>query len=345
MKRGTLLFIFIGFFCGFCLAKITRLGLINPTPRNLEKILYLKDNNYIHLDSLEILGIYHENQSNLIESTYEFIRENKYSNISISTIKNTVTLDSLFFKNVYTNQFKELFSNTDGLIFLGGSDISPGLYGEKTFLTTELIPYERNWEISFLFHLTGGYQNKGIIPLLEQKPDYLILGICLGMQEINVAAGGTLYQDIPFQIYKKESYESVTEQDTEQQHKNYQNRINNSPNDNSTLHFHHIHITPGSIMDLGQIQNPLVTSVHHQSVKKLGENFEITATSMDGKVIEAISNSKYKNVYGVQFHPEFSILYEQKEFTNSKKEKVLLDNNNMLFHISFWKNFSNRLNK
>ena len=342
-REGILIFLFI-VLNGFCHAKTIRLGLINPTPSNLKQVLFLVNNDYIHLDSLEITGICHENQNRLIKSTNEFIEKHGYKNISVSTIKNTIPFDSFFVSNQWTNEFKELFLQTDGLIFFGGDDIMPQLYGEKTFLTTELIPSERNWEISFLFHLLGGYQKKDFIPFLEQKPDYLILGICLGMQEMNVATGGTLYQDIPFQIYKKKTYESVLEQDFEKQHKNYREKISNINDKGIFLHFHHIRINSNSILNFKRIQNPLVVSIHHQSVKKTGKNFQIIATSMDNKVVEAISHSKYKNVYGIQFHPEIEILYKQQAFVNSKNEKVIFDTDDQLFHKYFWRDLSDRLN-
>ena len=343
-RAGILLFLFIVFSTGFCHAKTIRLGLVNPSPRNLETVLFLANNGYISFDNLEITGIYHESQNNLIKSVTEFIKKSGHKNISVSIIKNIIPIDSLFVNNKCTNQFKELFLKTDGLIFLGGADIMPRIYGEKTFLTTELISSEKNWEISILFHLLGGSQNKDFIPFLEQRPDYLILGICLGMQEMNVATGGTLYQDIPFQIYKKETYESVLEQDIENQHKNYREKIDNLNDRGAFLHFHHIKINSNSVLDFKQEENPLVISVHHQSVKEPGKDFQIIATSMDEKVVEAISHSKYKNVYGVQFHPEYEILYKQHEFVNSKNEKVILDSNDRLFYNYFWRNLSDRLN-
>ena len=343
MKKGILIFLFIAFFSGFSQANLIRLGLINPTPENLEKIVFLIDNDYIELDNIELVGIFHESQNNSIKHTNEFIKKNGYTNVSVSTIKNSIPMDSLFVENKCTNEFNEIFQKTDGLIFLGGADISPELYGEKTFLTTELIPSERNWEISFLFHLLGGFQNKDFVPLLEQKPTYLILGICLGMQEMNVASGGSLYQDIPFQIYKKTTYESVLNQDSEKQHKNYRNKINNWTDNGSILHFHHIRIISNSILDYKQIQNPLVTSTHHQSVKKLGENFKISAVSMDKKVVEAMENSRYPNVYGIQFHAEVPILYKQTEFKNSQDKIISFDTMDKQFHLLFWKNFSVRL--
>lgn len=335
-----LLAILIG---GLVQAKVTKLGVINPTPRNLEKIIYLKNNGLINIDSLEIIGIYHETQSPLIEKTNAFISHDSITYISVLTIKNSISLDGLFCKNNCSAEFEQVFCKTDGLLFLGGADILPSLYGEKTFLTTDLIQYERNWEISFLFHLLGGSQNKDFVPILEQMPDYLILGICLGMQELNVACGGTLYQDIPFEIYKKKTYESVIDQNPENQHKNYQGKINYDGKENSLLHFHHIRIVKNSILDFEQIQNPLVTSVHHQSVDKLGNGFEVMATSLDKRVIEAIYHSKYKNVYGIQFHPEFSTLFKQQEFKDSKDTILTLAGNDKLFHEMFWKDFSNRL--
>jgi putative glutamine amidotransferase len=163
------------------------------------------------------------------------------------------------------------------------------------------------------------------------------------MQEMNVASGGSLYQDIPFQIYKKKTYESVIEQDVEKQHKNYQKRINNWSGRSPILHFHRIRVTQNSALDHKLSDKPLVTSVHHQSVKKLGKNFQVIATSLDKKVIEAISSSKYKNVYGVQFHPEFSILYKQKEFENTRNNPVSFNQYDKQFHRLFWADFSKKL--
>ena len=343
MKRIVITLCLVFLIGGFCQAKVIKIGLINPTPRNIEKLLFLSENKMIDVDSLEVIGIYHIIQKESIESTNNFIENERLEHVSVLTIKHQIPLDSLFLTNACTNEFKEIFQNTDGLVFLGGADISPTLYNEETFLTTNLIPDERNWEISFLFHLLGGYQNPKYIPFLEQDPNYLILGICLGMQEINVASGGTLYQDIPFQIYKKKTYESAMNQNIEKQHKNYQRWINNWNGEKSVLHFHHIKITPHTMLDFRLSQNPFVTSVHHQSVRKTGKNFRIIATSLDKKVVEAISNTKYKNVYGVQFHPEFSILYQQEEFRNAKNNTVSFNDNDKRFLKFFWSDFSLRL--
>lgn len=342
-KLRILIFILFTLFTANGYAKTIKLGLVNPTPSYIERIYFFIENGYIELDNFEIIGIYHENQKESIEKSKEFIKKFGRDNISISLINKSVTIDSLFVNNSYSSQFRELFLKTDGVIFLGGDDIKPRLYGEKTFLTTEILPSERDWEISFLFHLIGGYQNEKITPLLEENPDYVILGICLGMQQINVATGGTLWQDIPFQIYKKRTFESVMRQDVEKQHKNYQRKLDRSNKESGVFHFHHVKIKPHSVLDYGLNHNPFVISIHHQSVKKLGKNFKVTATSMDKKVVEGIAHSKYRNVYGTQFHPDYERLYKQNEFVNSNNEKIVFSEKDQLFHKYFWKDFSNKL--
>ncbi|HPR32799.1 MAG TPA: gamma-glutamyl-gamma-aminobutyrate hydrolase family protein [Prolixibacteraceae bacterium] len=345
MKKTGLIVLFTILLCGFVQAKVIKLGLINPTPRNLENILFLKRNGLITIDSLEIVGICHETQAGLMGMPHSYFDNESRVPISILTIKNSLSVDSLFCKNKCTGEFEELFNRTDGLLFLGGADILPSIYGEETFLTTELIQKERNWEISFLFHLLGGSQNEDFKPFLEQRPDYLILGICLGMQELNVACGGTLCQDIPFEIYKRKTYESVLEQNPDNQHKNYRNRVDYSDNESTFLHFHPIRITNNSVLDFEQIKHPLVATAHHQSVDRVGKDLKIIATSLDKKVIEAISHSRYRNVYGIQFHTDFSILYKQQDFYDSKNRLIKLAENDRLFHVLFWGYFSSRLKK
>ena len=106
-------------------------------------------------------------------------------------------------------------------------------------------------------------------------------------------------------------------------------------------------------MYLNMIQ-PFIFSNHKQSPKDLGKGFNIAATSMDKKVIEAISHNKYKNVLGLQFHPEVCELYQ----INDKKYKInpndtslisynefLQNNNSLQFHKDYWKYFSELFKK
>lgn len=338
------LFVFISFTEAFTQPKsIKRIGLINPTSKNLENVLVLVQNGFIKADSLQIVGIFHESQKEALEASKQYVEKHGYHFISFELIHNIIPIDSLFLSNRNSAEFLRLFRKTDAMIFPGGADIFPGIYGEKTFLTTELIPIEKNWELSFLYHLIGGSQSNSYVPLLEQRPDYTILGICLGMQEMNVASGGSLYQDIPFQIYKKKTYNEVMQLPKDKLHKNYASRVGYCPEEISVINLHQIKISKNSFLQFGSTKgSPLVPSIHHQAVKKLGKNFRVSATSKDGKVIEAFENIKYKNVYGIQFHLDLSALYnEDSEIKGSSEDK--LDKTGKRFHRDFWVDFSNRL--
>lgn len=323
--------------------KYKRIGITNPTPANIEKVIYMIQHHFIDADSFQIVGVFHELQKESIKTSKQFISEHGYGFITFSFIIGRVPLDSLFLKNSWTSIFSKIFQETDAMIFFGGADIPPAIYGEKTFLTTELIPEEQNWEISFLYHLTGGSQHSNYIPLLEQRPDYVILGICLGMQEMNVAAGGSLYQDIPSQLYGLSNYEDVLKLPVENQHKNYWNTT--TQNNYTAINFHHVNLMKSSYLDsIKSKSSPMVASVHHQSVKKAGKDYKIIATSEDKKVVEAIQHEKYKNVYGIQFHTDILSLYDENMiFRIAPNRTIQLNKDDRLFHINFWKNFGKRL--
>jgi putative glutamine amidotransferase len=95
--------------------------------------------------------------------------------------------------------------------------------------------------------------------------------------------------------------------------------------------------------------NPLVHSYHHQALEKLGKNFVVVATSIDGKIVEAIRHNTFPNVLGVQFHPENYQLYQagEKNYKFSPADSVhrsayeILEKYNSLeFHKSYWRHFS-----
>ena len=348
MRKNLLLtLLVINIFHGFSQSRtMKRIGINNPTEYNLDRLLFLIHHNYIKVDSFQIVCIFQETQKELIESAKQYIHNHGYNNISFEIV-HRIPFDSLFCKNSSTSDFLQIFKKTDAMIFFGGADIPPKIYGEETFLTTEIIAEERNRELSFLYHLVGGDQNNTLKSLLDLKPDYLVLGICLGMQQMNVANGGTLYQDIPFQIYGLQNFEAILNLDKDQQHKNYRDKITNDQENSSSLTLHHIKVLNHSFLEpFTNKTNPFVVSIHHQCVRKIGKDYKIGATAMDGKVVEAIENIKYKNVYGVQFHPEGSNLYKDNtEFRISTKEVLQLDSESRQFHSNFWKNFSDRLEK
>ncbi|MBM6828607.1 gamma-glutamyl-gamma-aminobutyrate hydrolase family protein [Anaerotignum lactatifermentans] len=165
----------------------------------------------------------------------------------------------------------------DGLIFSGGGDINPLLFGEE--------PIWENGEIS---PLRDEYE----LALCKEalKTDIPILGICRGMQIMNIAAGGGIYQDIAAQT-------GTTLKHSQQ-----------APRPCGT---HSITPTEGSLLArLWQKEKIIVNSVHHQAVSFLGAGMTAAAQSPDG-LTEAIEAADKPFVLGVQWHPEAMRTKEQ----------------------------------
>ncbi len=207
-----------------------------------------------------------------------------------------------------------------------------------------------------MFHLIGGRQNPSWIPFLQQNKNYCVLGICLGAQTMNVAAGGTLYQDIPSEIYKQKTNEGILHLSREKIHSSWHLRSLYQLEKDFAPAFHSITFKKKGLfvkkMKFKREDKPLVLSSHHQAIKKLGKNLVIIATSRDGKIVEAISHAKYKRVLGVQFHPEhYNLFLKSKFFKKDPKGKVnfnlreyLLKNPpSMKFHRKIWEWFSDSL--
>lgn len=170
----------------------------------------------------------------------------------------------------------------DGLLLPGGADVAPKFYNEEPLPElgeTDAWLDETEIELTKLAVQTG-------------KP---ILGICRGTQILNVALGGTLYQDIGSQI------------DTQ----TYQH-FQKAPLDQGT---HYADLTSGSILQSifqGQ-QHVLVNSHHHESVKEIASQLKLTATASDG-VIEGVESQTGELVVGVQWHPELMYQNNRDEF-------------------------------
>jgi putative glutamine amidotransferase len=114
--------------------------------------------------------------------------------------------------------------------------------------------------------------------------NFPILGICRGLQMINVLLGGTLYQDIP----------SETE-----------SQINHNMQAPYDRVCHQVELMPGTgFHQLIQVEDMGVNSYHHQAVKDLGEGLEVMAVAEDG-IVEAVSLPLKKFVWAVQWHPEY----------------------------------------
>jgi len=160
----------------------------------------------------------------------------------------------------------------DGLMLQGGADVSPLTYGEE--------PLSRDWTGD---RMRDEYEIELLHEFIEAgKP---VLGICRGLQLINVAMGGTLYQDINRQV--AQAHRHLTDA--------YEKNL------------HAVRFEPGSALArmYPGVTQAQVNSIHHQSVKTLGRNLRVEAWSEPDRVIEAIRGTGPGFVLGVQWHPEF----------------------------------------
>lgn len=343
-------------------------AMCRPAVRQIKNIETMFEKNIIPLPRIKLVCVYHEDEIKVnpgalygksdYTPSFEYVKKKKLDWVEFVTIKGKVGLRDLFRKNRWTQQFREIFNNTRGIIFTGGADLPPAIYGEENLLLTQgSTPMRSFYEVSFLFHLLGGSQNPSFTPFLESRKDYTVLGICLGCQTMNVACGGSLYQDIPSQVYKLKSYEDVLKQTQDKIHSSrYIKGMN--PLDASTMPaaFHRIKFKKKGLfvkkMKMKKGDKPYVLTSHHQALNKIGKNLEINATSMDGKIVEGVEHKKYPNVLGIQFHPEPHDLYRKGKWLTGKpggpkdfNYRNFLENNppSMLFHQKIWQWFSESL--
>ena len=158
----------------------------------------------------------------------------------------------------------------DGLLLTGGVDIEPSLYGEARHPTVEIDSARDDYELALAREALAR--------------DLPVLAICRGAQVLNVAAGGTLVQDIPSALPATLGHE-----------------VSNP----KTAIAHEIAITSGTCLARllpGRTQVS-VNSRHHQSVKDVGRGFVVSAVAPDG-VVEAIEKPGAEFCLGVQWHPE-----------------------------------------
>lgn len=165
----------------------------------------------------------------------------------------------------------------NGFLFTGGQDVSPVLYGEKEISRCgECSPERDSMEWSLLKQV-----------LEVDKP---ILGICRGIQFLNVALGGTLYQDIPTQRPSVEEH--------------HQKPPYHIPSHEVMVSFE------SPLYELLHKDKLSVNSYHHQGIKKLAKGLQVMACATDG-LIEGVYMPEKRFVWGLQWHPEFSYLSDE----------------------------------
>ncbi len=169
---------------------------------------------------------------------------------------------------------REAVERIDGLLLSGGSDVDGRYFGEETLAgITDVNPLRDAYDFLLLRLATD-----------RQVP---VFGICRGVQVVNIAFGGTIYQDIPSQF-----------PGTPLNHSVYGAGI---PRERPA---HEVTLAEGSklaaIFRKAQIE---VNSRHHQALKVIAPGFQVTATAPDG-VVEAIEGFPLRRIWGVQWHPE-----------------------------------------
>jgi putative glutamine amidotransferase len=163
----------------------------------------------------------------------------------------------------------EVIDGLDGILLAGGFDCDPSLYGETPHETVE--PMDARRQANDL-SLAKAARERGIPTL----------GICLGLQMMNVAAGGSLTQDIDSEV------------ETEIQHAS-------EPEDRAR---HDVMVEQGTKLSKILPRTELnVNSSHHQAIKNVGEGLRVTAHAPDG-VVEGVEDPRHPFYLGVQWHPE-----------------------------------------
>ncbi len=165
----------------------------------------------------------------------------------------------------------EILESCDGLLLSGGTDVDPKIFGE--------VPHTALGRVD-------GPRDPFEITLAREavRRDMPVLGICRGLQVLNVALGGTLIQDIPSDVEGAVAHET---------------------GDNRVEIAHDVTIERDSRLNqLLATTRVGVNSFHHQAAKELGDGLTVTARSPDDGIVEGLEMSGRKFVVAVQWHPE-----------------------------------------
>ena len=161
----------------------------------------------------------------------------------------------------------------DGLVLQGGADLSPTSYGET--------PMKPEWSGD---KIRDDYEIASTRAFMkERKP---VLGICRGVQLINVAMGGSLFQDIRTQRADAQSHRDAALYDQA---------------------FHEVEFVPNSGLAklFPGMSKAKVNTVHHQAPKDIGQDLTVEAWSVPDRIPEALRWQGDSYLFGVQWHPEF----------------------------------------
>lgn len=165
----------------------------------------------------------------------------------------------------------EYLDRVQALVLSGGADVDPALYGEARHATVKRVFPERDaFELALCREAL--------------RRDMPTLAICRGHQLLNVATGGTLFQDIASQV---------------------EAAVVHDPDQERWERCHDVVLLPGTrLRDILGQERVAVNSFHHQAVKELGQGLVLSARGCDDGVIEGMEMPDRKFMIGVQWHPE-----------------------------------------
>ena len=159
----------------------------------------------------------------------------------------------------------DVVDDLDGILLAGGDDFDPAVYGEPRHPTVEPMDPRRQ-------------ENELSLARVARERGIPTLGICLGVQVMNVAAGGTLIQHIESDI--------------------------DHASEPSDRHRHEVAIDGGTRLARIVGERELeVNSSHHQAIKEIGDGLRVTAHAPDG-IVEGLEDPRHPFYVGVQWHPE-----------------------------------------
>jgi putative glutamine amidotransferase len=291
-----------------------RLAIFNPEVFNIRALADLRKLGILDIPGLVVVGVYHVKQAEDFADSRKYVETNGLDWFKFHVVSAEISEPVLYKKNACTFEFELILKKTDGVIFFGGPDAPASIYGEKTSLLTEITdPFRHYLEASTVFQFLGGSQDEKFVPLLDARPDFAVLGICLGFQTMNIGTGGTLVQDIRWDAYGKTTFEEVIALGPEQWHTNPYRGL--FPLDKlMSYNFHSLQLGDQSVfvkeMGFKSSDHPRILSAHHQGIGKMGKDLAATASSRDGRVIEAVEHKKFRSVLGIQFHPEHYALWD-----------------------------------
>lgn len=168
-----------------------------------------------------------------------------------------------------------LLQRLDGVYLAGGNDVAPECFGEEPLPELgEVNPLRDQFEIRLVRRAC--------------RVGMPVLGICRGVQSMNVAMGGTLWQDIPSQYRRPDGERPIAHQQKRPDH----------------CTSHRVHVTEGTLLHrIVGVEELAVNSFHHQAIREVAPGCTAAAHASDG-VVEALEQDGGAFFLGVQWHPE-----------------------------------------